>query len=88
MRAILPLIRQHHERFDGSGYPDGLGGADLPLGSRILGLADAYDALTSERSYRRNYSPAQALEILARETQEGRWDPKVYAALSALVRRA
>ncbi len=88
MQAVLPLVRHHHERFDGSGYPDRLRGGDMPLGARILGLADAYDALTSARSYRRNFSPAQALELLAQETEQGRWDPRVFAALAALVRRA
>jgi putative two-component system response regulator len=87
MQSVLPLIRHHHERFDGSGYPDRLNGSDMPLGARILGLADAYDALTSARSYRRNYSPNQALDLLTKETATGRWDPRIYAALAALVRR-
>jgi len=85
MQAILPLVRHHHERFDGSGYPDHLNGEGLPLGARILGLADAYDAITSSRSYRRNFTPSQALELLARETEAGRWDPEVFAALAELV---
>jgi putative two-component system response regulator len=85
MQAILPLVRHHHERFDGSGYPDRLRGEAMPIGARILGLVDAYDAITSARSYRRSFTPAQALELLARETDVGRWDPEVFAALVALV---
>jgi len=87
MQAILPLVRHHHERYDGSGYPDRLVGAAIPVGARILGLADAYDALTSERSYRGNFTSTEAIHILTRETDKGRWDPKIFAALAALIRR-
>jgi putative two-component system response regulator len=84
---VIPIARHHHERWDGSGYPDGLEGEAIPLGARILGLADAFDALTSARSYRTSYSPAAALAMLTEETESGRWDPKVLAALRAVVRR-
>jgi putative two-component system response regulator len=87
VRTALPFIRHHHERFDGQGYPDHLVGENIPLGARILGLADAYDALTSERSYRKTSTPEEALAILDRETREGLWDPKVFAALAVLIRR-
>lgn len=60
----LPLVRGHHERLDGSGYPDGLRGDELSLEVRILGVCDVYDALTSERVYRRAFGQAQALAIL------------------------
>ncbi len=81
MQPVLPLIRWHHERFDGSGYPDGLQGSQVPLGARILGLADAFDALTSERSYRQNFSVPDAMAVLEREAAEGRWDAGVFGAL-------
>lgn len=58
------IVRHHHERIDGSGYPDGLRGAAIPLGSRIVAVADVYDALTSDRAYRRRLSHATALERL------------------------
>jgi HD-GYP domain-containing protein (c-di-GMP phosphodiesterase class II) len=58
------IVRHHHERVDGSGYPDGLRGAAIPLGSRIVAVADVYDALTSDRPYRRRLSHALALERL------------------------
>jgi putative two-component system response regulator len=85
VQSALPLIRHHHERFNGKGYPDHLVGEQIPLGARVLALADAYDALTSERSYRRTLAPAEAMEVLARETGEGLWDPKIFAALKTIM---
>lgn len=55
------IIRSHHERYDGTGYPDGLTGEEIPLGGRILAIADSYDAMTSSRSYRDAMNPAEAL---------------------------
>jgi response regulator RpfG family c-di-GMP phosphodiesterase len=63
-RAILAGIRSHHERMDGSGYPDGLKGERIPLLARIISIADCYDALTISRAYRQPLSPAEALEHL------------------------
>jgi HD domain/GAF domain len=62
---IAPLIRHHHERFDGAGYPDGLSGDRIPFGSRVLAIADAYDAMTAAHSYRAAISPEAALEIIS-----------------------
>jgi HD-GYP domain-containing protein (c-di-GMP phosphodiesterase class II) len=61
------MIRHHHERADGSGYPDGLSGERIPLGARVVAIADVYDALTSDRPYRRGLTHATALERLAAE---------------------
>lgn len=75
MAAFLPGVRSHHERYDGTGYPDGLRGDEIPLMGRIIAIADAYDAMTSDRPYRKGMPTAKALEIL----EEGRgtqWDPK------------
>jgi HD-GYP domain-containing protein (c-di-GMP phosphodiesterase class II) len=80
----VPLVRGHHERLDGSGYPDGLRGRELSLAVRILGACDVYDALTSERVYRRPISRSQALRIL----EQGRghlFDPDVLDALERVV---
>jgi putative nucleotidyltransferase with HDIG domain len=69
------ILRHHHERLDGSGYPDGLTGEAIPLGARIVAVADAYDALTSERPYRRGLTHADAVQMLLDEagrTLEGR----------------
>ena len=65
---FVPIVRHHHERWDGAGYPDGLRGAAIPLGARIVGLADAYDAMTHDRPYRRAFSVAHALAELRRES--------------------
>jgi putative nucleotidyltransferase with HDIG domain len=64
--ASVVAIRHHHERYDGRGYPDGLAGQAIPLAARIVAVADAYDAMTSDRPYRRALSPVQARDELAR----------------------
>ncbi len=84
---FLPCIRHHHERYDGRGYPDGLAGDAIPLGARIMGLADVYDALTSERPYRAGMSPEKAYGILAEENGKGMWDPEVFRAFESLYER-
>jgi putative two-component system response regulator len=85
VQNILPLIRHHHEWFDGRGYPDRLKGEEIPRGARLLALCDAYDALTSDRSYRARLSPREALSLLAEETTQGKWDPEIFGALRDLV---
>jgi putative two-component system response regulator len=84
-QQALPMIRHHHERYDGSGYPDRLAGQAIPFGARILGVVDAYDALTSIRSYRQCLSSADALGVLEHETEVGRWDLDVVRALRAVL---
>lgn len=71
LRGVLPIIRHHHERMDGSGYPDGLVGDRIPLKARILQIADVYDALMKDRPYREALSSSEALEILRREAMMG-----------------
>ncbi len=71
LRRILPVIRHHHERMDGSGYPDGLRGEKIPLRAQILQIADIYDALVTERPYRGALSSEEALQILRREVMNG-----------------
>ncbi len=77
LKAVLPVIRYHHERFDGKGWPEGLKGLDIPLYARICSITDAYDAMTSDRSYRRGMTPLQAAAILERELLSGQWDPEL-----------
>lgn len=79
MQPLAPLIRHHHEYWDGAGYPDGLAGEDIPLGARILAVADAYDAMTSDRPYRSAMTPADALTVL-RETAGHQFDPRAVDA--------
>lgn len=76
LKPVLPFIRHHHEHFDGSGYPDGLAGKDIPLGARILAVADAFDALTSDRPYRDAFNQKKAVEIL-HEGAGKQWDPRL-----------
>jgi len=71
LRRILPMIRHHHERMDGSGYPDGLSGEEIPFQARILQIADVYDALIKDRPYRGGLTPEEALEILRGEAAQG-----------------
>jgi HD-GYP domain-containing protein (c-di-GMP phosphodiesterase class II) len=80
----LPLVRGHHERLDGTGYPDGLRGSELSLEVRILGACDVYDALTSERVYRRAFTHPQALTILD-QGRNAAFDPAVIDALSRVL---
>lgn len=79
--AVRPLVRQHHERMDGSGYPDGLGGVELSLPVRVLAVAEVFDALTVQRPYRRARPAAEAAALLRREAEHGFWDAAVVAAL-------
>lgn len=78
-RLVLPIIRHHHEKFDGSGYPDGLRGEEIPLTARVLQFADIYDALTTERPYKAALPPSQALNMMEQEVKKGWWDPHLYA---------
>jgi hypothetical protein len=66
LETAVPLIRSHHERMDGRGYPDGLRGDDIPMGARIIAVADAWDAITSDRPYRRGQPAFVALEEIRR----------------------
>ncbi len=74
---IIPVIRHHHERWDGSGNPDGLAGEEIPLGSRIISITDTYDAMTSERPYRAAMKSDVALRIMESEIDTGQWDPRL-----------
>jgi putative nucleotidyltransferase with HDIG domain len=88
LAAIRPIVRQHHERLDGSGYPDGVGGADLPLLVQIVGIADVYDALVHARSYKPALDPATACAFLAFEADRGWRDRHLVWEFIELVRWA
>lgn len=70
-RLVLPVIRHHREKMDGSGYPDGLQGEAIPLTARILQVVDAYDALTTARPYKPALSSSEALATMEEEVKKG-----------------
>lgn len=75
MREILPVIRNHHERWDGKGFPDGLKGERIPINARILSIIDSFDAMVSKRPYREGMSINKAVSIFIEERDYGQWDP-------------
>lgn len=80
MGPVRAIVRHHHERWDGGGYPDGLSGTKIPYLARVFQIIDAYDALTHERPYRQPMTPQEALVLLKQEATEGKWDPQLIAA--------
>lgn len=84
-RLVLPIIRHHHEKLDGSGYPDGLKGDDIPLTARVLQITDIYDALVTDRPYRRAMAYDEAIRTMRDEAKRGWWDPALIDELVALV---
>ena len=86
LRPTLPIIEAHHERYDGKGYPNGLKGEAIPLEARILAIADAFEAMTADRAYRRAMPIEQALEILLRGRGHA-WEPTLVDLFVALLRR-
>jgi putative two-component system response regulator len=85
LRLVLPIIRHHHERWDGSGYPDGLAGDAIPLTARILQCVDIYDALRTARPYKPALSEEKTFSILREETARGWWDPNTVETFIALM---
>jgi putative two-component system response regulator len=80
LRAVLPIIRHHHEHCDGSGYPDGLRGEQIPLLARVLQVVDVYDALRTVRPYKSALSHQQTYETMVREAERGLWDRELVSA--------
>jgi putative two-component system response regulator len=83
---FLPIIRHHHERFDGTGYPDGLNGEDIPLGARIIAVADAYCAMIKDRPYRKAFSKEKAIEEL-KDCSGTQFDPKVVEVFLEIIEK-
>ena len=82
--GLLPIIRHHHERYDGGGYPDGLRGEQIPRLARIVSVCDAYDSLINDRPYRSRRSPEEAMAILS-SGAGAQWDPKVVSLLASQI---
>jgi len=85
-QPLLPVIRSHHERYNGTGYPDGLRGEDIPLEARIMAIVDVYDALTSVRPYRSDIPPEVAVEVMKAEAVKGYWDKELLLAFSDMLK--
>ena len=86
MRGVIPIIRHHHERWDGTGYPDGLVGEDIPYLAQVFQIIDIYDALTSERPYKRAFTSQEALEVITSETQKGWRNPQLVEQFTEFIR--
>ena len=87
LAPVLPIIRSHHERWDGSGYPDGLRGENIPLLARILQIVDIFDALITERTYKRAFSVEEATRVLEEEVTRGWRDPELVSLFISLLNR-
>jgi putative two-component system response regulator len=85
-RLVLPIIRHHHEKHNGSGYPDALSGDEIPLTARILQLSDVYDALTTDRPYKVAFTPEVALDLMGEEAERGWWDRGLFEAFREMIR--
>jgi putative two-component system response regulator len=86
LQSVRPIIRWHHERVDGSGYPDGLRGNDIPLIAQIVGVVEIYEALTTTRPYQERFTPSDALVLLGRHADRGWLSQDVVDALVQVVR--
>lgn len=83
--VVAPIVRGHHERWDGSGYPDGRAGENVPHGARIVSVVDAYDAMTSDRPYRKRMPKEKAVKIL-QEGAGAQWDPELVRAFIKMIK--
>jgi putative two-component system response regulator len=86
LELVRPIMRHHHEKWDGSGYPDGLKGEAIPLGARIISVVDVYDALHTDRPYKAALSRSEAVSTLIRETDAGYWDPRIVETFLEVLR--
>ena len=79
LHGLIPFIFYHHERWDGKGYPSGIKGDEIPIGARIIAIADVYEALTSNRPYRKAYSKKKAVQII-KDGSGKQFDPRIVTA--------
>ena len=85
LKLVLPIIRHHHERWDGGGYPDGLKGEEIPLTARIIQVVDIYDALATARPYKPSLKPDRVFSIMKEEAEKGWRDPRVIECFISLL---
>jgi putative two-component system response regulator len=88
LRMVLPIIRSHHEHWNGTGYPDGLHGEEIPLLARILQVVDVYDALLTERPYKPALPHEAAAQTMRQEADAGLWDPRLVDGFLVMLRKA
>jgi putative two-component system response regulator len=86
MELVRPIMRHHHEKWDGSGYPDHLKGEAIPLGARVISVVDVFDALHTDRPYKAALPCAEAVSTLIRETDLGYWDPRIVETFLEILR--
>jgi putative two-component system response regulator len=84
-QLVLPIIRHHHEKMNGAGYPDQLKQDEIPLTARILQIVDVYDALTTARPYKSALTIEEALAVMKKEVRNGWWDPHVFAEFERMI---
>jgi len=84
-RSVLPIIRHHHEKMDGTGYPDGLKGDEIPVTARVMQMVDVFDALTTLRPYKRAFTLPEALDVMAEEVKRGWWDAEIFREFEKMV---
>jgi putative nucleotidyltransferase with HDIG domain len=85
LEAACDLVLHHHERLDGKGYPDGLAGSEISQGARIVAVADSFDAMTSDRPYRKAYTIEEALEQL--KIQDDKFDREIVSYLELIIKK-
>jgi putative two-component system response regulator len=88
LRSVRSIVRHHHERIDGSGYPDALKGSSIPVAAQIVGVVDAYDAMTTTRPYRKALDPTYACDELLRDVDKGYFDREIVQCFVDLDRLA
>lgn len=87
LKDLLPCIRSHHERIDGKGYPDGLKAGEIPIEGMVIGVADAFDAMTTDRPYRTGMPIESALAIFEKEIHSGQWNPEIVTVFIQMIRK-
>ena len=87
LKLVLPIIRHHHEKWNGSGYPDGLKGEEIPVTARVLQVVDVYDALTTKRPYKPGLPQERVFEIMQEEAAKGWWDRRILETFLPLARK-
>jgi HD-GYP domain-containing protein (c-di-GMP phosphodiesterase class II) len=86
-KEISKIVRQHHERLDGSGYPKGLKDEDIMIEAKIIGIADAFDAMTTNRPYRKALTENEAVEELRKDVESGKYDEKLFKILRDIIEK-